>query len=74
MAQHFGGAPDVDGLLLLSSALSMFSLSLVATVEVGTVEVGTVKVGTVQVRTVSDVSYVQFSNCRLLQCSSATAD
>ena len=61
MAQHFGGAPDVHGLLLLCCAVSMFSLSLVATVEVGTVEVGTVQVGTVQVRTVSDVSYVQWA-------------
>ena len=57
MAQHFGGAPDVHGLLLLCCAVSMFSLSLV-----GTVEVGTVEVGTVQVRTVSDVSYVQWAS------------
>ena len=61
MAQHFGGAPDVHGLLLLCCAVSMFSLSLVATFEVGTVEVGTVEVGTVEVRTVSDVSYVQWA-------------
>ena len=52
MAQHFGGAPDVHGLLLLCCAVLMFSLSLV----------GTVQVRTVQVRTVSYVQWASLSH------------